>query len=296
MKDISYKMRRVGRGFSLAEVVASVTIGAMVLVAMLGIYRRAETSSAAIKRKLDSFRLPSEVLQRIAEDLDRIITTDSDTRIIVENKIIKGYPAARLTIQKTITGDKNRARQFETIVWQSSYDYENDANGLVLYRSHSGMALEDKLLDEKRADWEKAYPFVPICDGVTFFSIQVPKGEDFLNKWPGRTLPRGIVATISFAEPFETLEGTLDVPYEEKNTRTIAVDRTRKIKFIFVAAGQDDEEYSEEEEGEEAEEEEEDKEDEPEGIEDKEEATKDIEEGIKDGDKRSDRERKSGQR
>jgi hypothetical protein len=42
------------------------------------------------------------------------------------------------------------------------------------------------------------------------------------------------VATISFAEPFKTLTGTLDVPDTEKITRTIAIDRTRKIKFIFV--------------------------------------------------------------
>jgi hypothetical protein len=94
--------------------------------------------------------------------------------------------------------------------------------------------VEDKLLDEARASWEKDYSFVPICSGVTFFKVQVPKGEDFADSWKEASLPPGIVVTISFGEPFKTVMGPLDVPEEEKITRTIAVDRTRKINFKFV--------------------------------------------------------------
>jgi len=231
MKTITYRMRKQHRAFSLAEVLAALTIGAMVLVAVLGIYSRAENSATAITRKLDSSQLPSEVLQRIAEDLDRMITPGSDTRITVENKTEKGYPTARLTILNTIYDSKNNQQVFEQIIWQSSFD--NDANGLVLYRSHTGIALEDKLLDEQRKGWEKAFSFVPICTGVTFFKIQVPGEEDFLDKWTSVSLPRGIVVTISFAEPFKTLTGTWDVPDVEKITRTIAIGRTRKIRFTF---------------------------------------------------------------
>jgi len=230
-KNIQSKPLQRQLGFSLAEVLAALTIAAMVLVAVLGIYSRAETSAAAITRKLDESRLPSEVLQRIAEDLDRMVMPGSDTRITVENKIVKGYPTARLTILNTIYDSRNKKQAFEEIIWQSSFD--NDANGLVLYRSHTGIALEDKLLDEQRKSWEKAFSFVPICTGVTFFKIQVPGGKDFLDKWTSGSLPRGIVATISFAEPFKTLTGTWDVPDVEKITRTIAIGRTRKIRFIF---------------------------------------------------------------
>jgi prepilin-type N-terminal cleavage/methylation domain-containing protein len=37
------------KGFSLAEVLAALTIGAMILVTVLGIYSRAESSAAAIQ-------------------------------------------------------------------------------------------------------------------------------------------------------------------------------------------------------------------------------------------------------
>ena len=74
---------------------------------------------------------------------------------------------------------------------------------------------------------------MPVCAGVTFFKIQVPKGEDFLDRWASDSLPRGIVLTISFAEPYEALDGTFDVLDAEKTTRTIAIGRTRKIKFTI---------------------------------------------------------------
>ncbi|MHC4571351.1 MAG: PulJ/GspJ family protein [Planctomycetota bacterium] len=220
-------------GFSLAEVLAALTIGAMVLVATLSIYNRAERSAAAITRKLDSYRLPCEVLQRISEDLDEVFAAGSDTKITIENKLDHLYPTSRLTILKTIYDSKNNKQTFERIVWQSSYDYDNDTDSLVLYRGHSGIGVEDKLLDENKESWEREL-FVPVCTGVTFFKIQVPIGEDFQDKWTSSALPHGIVATISFAEPFKTLTGTLDVPDTEKITRTIAVDRTRKIKFTFA--------------------------------------------------------------
>jgi type II secretory pathway component PulJ len=217
--------------FSLAEVLVALTIGAMVLVAVLSIYSRAETSAAAITRKLDSSRLPSEVLQRIAEDLDRTAAPGADTKVTIENKFENGFSTARLTVLKTIYNSKNEKQTFERIVWQTNYD--NDANSLVLYRSHSGIALEDKLLDEQKEDWEKEL-FVPICTGVTFFKIQVPTGENFQDNWTSDSLPPGIVVTISFAEPFKTLAGILDVPEDEKVIRNIAIDRTRAIKFILV--------------------------------------------------------------
>lgn len=222
---------RTGLGFSLAEMLAALTIGAMVLVAVLGIYNRADNVTTAILHKLNSSQLPSEVLQRIAEDLDEIIAAGSDMRITIDNKYEKGFATARMIIRKTIYDSKNTEQTFEETIWQSSYDYDNDANSLVLYRSHRGIALEDKVLDAKRAGWESDYSFVPICDGVTYFGIEVPRGETFQDRWSGSSPPPGVRVTISFAEPFLTVRGTLDVPDAEKITRTIAIDRSRKINF-----------------------------------------------------------------
>ncbi|MHC4259562.1 MAG: PulJ/GspJ family protein [Planctomycetota bacterium] len=222
------------RGFSLGEVLAAMLIGAMVLVAVLSIYGRVENAAAGITRKLDSSKLPFEVLQRIAEDLDRIVAGNSDTKVTIENGYSESYATAKLTILKTYKDSGDKPQTFEEIIWIASYDYESDANGLVLYRSYSGIVSEDKLLDEQRASWEKDYPLVPICEGVTFFKIQIPKGDQLMERWASDSLPRGIVAIISFAEPFEGWDGTLDVPETEKITRTIAIDRTRSIRFTIV--------------------------------------------------------------
>lgn len=233
MKNIFYKISNHNRAFTLAEVLAALVIGTMVLIAVLGIYNRAERAAAAITRKLEGLRVPNEVLQRIAEDLDRVITHGADTKITIENKVTEGYQSARLRITKTIYDDKNKKETFEEIVWQSGYDFQSETDGLVLYRSHSGMTLEDKLLDEPRASVEKAFSFIPVCSGVTFFKIQVPSGDKFVNKWTSDKLPVGVVITISFAEPFETPSGALEVPEEQIITRSIAIDRTRKLRFII---------------------------------------------------------------
>ncbi|MBN2180438.1 MAG: prepilin-type N-terminal cleavage/methylation domain-containing protein [Sedimentisphaerales bacterium] len=221
----------VRKGFSLAEMLAAMTIGAMILVAVLGVYSRAERSAAAVRRKLGGSRLSSEVLQRIAEDLDKVISSETDTTIKIENKFKNGFPASKLTITRTIKDSADKERIFEEIVWQSLYDYESPVTGLVLYRGYSGMTLEDKVLDKNKDELELARA-VPICNGVTFFKIDALKDGSPVEKWDGPA-PSGITVAISFAEPFKGTGGNLDVLEEEKITRTIAIDRTRKINFVM---------------------------------------------------------------
>ncbi len=226
------------RGFSLAEVLAALMIGAMISVAVLGIYQRADRSAAAVMLKLDSSRLPSEILQRITEDLDTVISSSSAAKVIIENKFVNVAGAmlmatAKLTITDTIEDSRNRELKFKEIIWQSSYDVESPVDGLVLYRSHSGITWEDKVLDKAKEDWEREV-FVPICSGVTFFKIEAVTGIIRADRWNGAP-PPGIAVTISFAEPYKRVDGTFDVPDEEKITRTIALDRTRKIRFEIAA-------------------------------------------------------------
>ena len=225
---------RAMRGFSLAEVLAALTIGAMISVAVLGIYRRADRSAAAVIQRLDSFRLPNEVLQRIAEDLDALISSNPTATVTIENKLVnvagtKLLAAARLTITDTIEDNRNRELKFKEIIWQSSYDVTNPADDLILYRSYSGITWEDRVLDKNKEDWEREL-FVPICGGVTFFKIEAVTGNTRAQSWNSAP-PPGIAVTISFAEPYKRVDGTFDVPDEEKITRTIALDRTRKIRF-----------------------------------------------------------------
>jgi len=222
-------------GFSLAELLAAMTIGAMIMVSILAIYARAERSAAAVMSRLDNPRLAQEILQRITEDLDGVIASDSDAKITIDNKFDSLLPAAKLIITRTITDSKLREQTFEEITWQSSYDFEGFNDGLVLYRSYSGINMEDKVLDRQKDDAERAL-LVPICSGVTFFKIEAVTGKKPAEKWGGSP-PPGIAVTISFAEPFKTANGTYDVFEEDKITRTIAIDRTRKIKFAVEDGG-----------------------------------------------------------
>ncbi len=229
---------RAMRGFSLAEVLAALMIGAMISVAVLGVYTRADRSAAAVVQRLDSFRLPNEVLQRIAEDLDAVFSSGSTAKVIIENKLVnvagtKLLAAARLTITDTIEDSRNRELKFKEIIWQSSYDVASPADDLILYRSYSGITWEDKVLDKNKEDWERDL-FIPICGGVTFFKIEAVTGTIKAERWNGAP-PPGIAITISFAEPYKKVDGTFDVPDEEKITRTIALDRTRKIRFEIEA-------------------------------------------------------------
>lgn len=228
MKKASNKFTEP-QGFSLAEVLTALVIASMVLVTVLGIYSRAESVSATITRSFENARLPCEILQRIAEDLDRMIASDASTKVTINNKFVKGYPTAQLTITKTIVDSRKSMKVFEQIIWQTNYDY--DADGLILYRQRTSEVglLEDKLLDEERENWEQEL-FIPICEGITFFKIQALRNEQVMEKWNG-PLPPGIEVAISFAEPFKALDNTWDVYEEQKFTRIIAVDRTRKLKF-----------------------------------------------------------------
>ena len=220
-------------GFSLAEMLATLAIGAIILVAVLGVYNRALSASAAITEKIDRSKLPSEVIQRIAEDLDNIMTSGLDTTINIQNKTELGYQSAKMVIEKSFYDNKNEKQTFEKIVWQTSYDYESNTPGLILYRSYSGMALEDKLLDKQKEDWEREF-FIPLTNGVTLFNIQAVKNDKPQDNWQSNSLPNAVIVTISFAEPFEMLNGNLVVPDTEKTKRTIAIDRTRRIAFGYV--------------------------------------------------------------
>jgi prepilin-type N-terminal cleavage/methylation domain-containing protein len=227
-----FKILAQQNGFSLAEMLAALAISSMVLVAVLSVYSRAENAAAGVTRRLDSISLPAEILQRIAEDLDRMAGTSSGAKITIESKTVRGLQTAKLVISTAFYNKENKEQTFEEIVWQGNYDYEADS-GLILYRSHSGITVEDKLLDNQKENWEKEL-FVPICAGLTFFKIEARTDGGPVSEWTNPSLPQGITITVSFAEPFKRLDGTMDVPEAEKISRTVSVNKGRKIKFEIV--------------------------------------------------------------
>jgi Tfp pilus assembly protein PilV len=253
-------------GFSLIEALVALMTAAMTLVVVFAIYDRAQRASASITQKLDSYILPSEILQKIAEDLDRVAAPGSNAAITVVNNYQNGLPAAQLTISSQVVDKDNNKKTLEKVVWQTDYDLATGR--LILYRSHSGLIWEDNLLDKaQRADWSPDRQlFVPLCTGISYFRVQVPEPQNlvqkadalasqfsqtkqtsqfqeqaepeeqkFLDAWSQNQLPPAILVTISFADPIENRGvGGAEVPDEQKIKRMIVIDRSKKMNFVYV--------------------------------------------------------------
>lgn len=222
---------RFCKGYSLGEMLAALVIGAMVLIAILEVYGRANRAAEAVLNRIETPALGAEVLQLIAEDLDGVVGADDNVTVQIRNGFDNGFITAELIIRRTLKDAANKDETLEEITWRAGYDYDSSVPGLVIYRSHAGVGLEDKLLDAKRERWESNYPFIPICRGVTYFRIEVPKGDGAVDQWSDPSPPSGVRVMLSFAQPYETVRGTLDVLDEQKVSRTIAVDRIRAIRF-----------------------------------------------------------------
>jgi prepilin-type N-terminal cleavage/methylation domain-containing protein len=217
-------------GFTLAEVLAAMVIGSMVLIAVLTVYSRAQRCAAAVTRSLNESRRPYEVLQLIAEDLDKMISNDSNINAVMAERYVNNYMAAILMIDVNYKDGANKDQKYEQLIWQCNTNYESDANDMVLYRYYEGIAPEDKLLDRNK-DISERNVYVPICRGVTYFGIDIYTGQEEPVPVLPRGTPLGVTLTISFAEPFKDLDGHYDVPENQKYSRTITFDKSRNIKF-----------------------------------------------------------------
>jgi Tfp pilus assembly protein PilV len=257
------------KGFSLIEALVALVTAVMTLAVVFAIYDRARRASDSITQKLDSSSLQAEILQRIAEDIDRIAGPGADAAITIANSFQSGLPAAQLTISSRISDKDGRQQVLEKVVWQT--DYDRPTGRLILYRSHSGLIWEDTLLDrEQRADWTPDRQlFVPLCTGISYFKVEVPQPQNFISQWndPNRQtaaarqnrydqkveeqkfldiwnqpqLPPAILITISFAAPIEgRVVGGAEVPDDQKIKRTIMIDRSKKMNFVYVPLAQRD--------------------------------------------------------
>ena len=234
MKRNSKKRHCFGMsGFTLAEAVATLVIAVMIMVAAIGIYTAVKRSEAAINRRLEGGFVALEILQRIAEDIDRLALPSSDVTMTIKNKTeAGGYKSAQMIIESKIYDKDNKPQTFEKITWQSRLD--PDMNSLVVYRAHGGYTLEDKMLDEPKEKYERER-FIPICSGVTVFSIETVSDNNTTGQvWESQSLPPAVKVSVSFAAPQQDLTGNLAVPEEEIKTRTVVIDRFKQLNYQFI--------------------------------------------------------------
>jgi prepilin-type N-terminal cleavage/methylation domain-containing protein len=226
------------RGFSLIEILTVLTLSAMILTAVILIYNRVRNSAAAITARLNKQGLPDEILQKIAEDIDRLAAPGFDSSISIRNKEDAGYNSAQLVIENRYYGNSQVANIYERVVWQSSYDPFLDQ--MILYRSHGGLNLEDKLVDEVRSGEGKPEMFVPVCSGLTYFGIFALTGRETeeqepASSWQKQTMPNGILLGLSLEPMTQMEDGSFVLPEESIVYRAVAVDRTRSISYKFTA-------------------------------------------------------------
>ncbi|MBU1518162.1 MAG: hypothetical protein KJ757_07755 [Planctomycetes bacterium] len=221
------------RGFTLAEAIATLAIAAMIMTAVVGIYMGVKRAESSINKRLEDGFLAMEIVQRVADDIGKVALPGSDVTMSVKNKLdIGGYKVSQMIIESKIYGKDNKPKTFEKIIWQSRVDI--DANGLVVYRSHSGYAMEDKMLEEPKERYEREL-FIPICSGATLFSIEAVRDGNPIEMWESATLPPAVKISISFADREQDLLGNAIVPEEAVNTRTVVIDRFKQIPYQFIA-------------------------------------------------------------
>ena len=240
-KIIRYSHCPNANGFSLLEIMAVLTIVAMVAISALAVFNRARRASASISDRLNRSDTSMEVLQRIAEDLDRLVKPGYDIKVTIANKIENRFPKSQLTIESKIYDKDSKPVIFEKVIWQSQYDEFEESQ--VLYRAHFGINLDDKILSIEEAQKEEIdrRPFVPVCTGMTLFEFTIPREplpnqpqREPLQQWTGNSPPPAITVLMSFLPPTELATGEFVFLEEDVEMRTIAIDRTRKIRFVFV--------------------------------------------------------------
>lgn len=217
-------------GMSLAEIMGVLLIASMILAAVLGLYGRAHAAAQSVLLRLEASQQPAEVLQLLTEDFDALVAAGSETRVrLLPPKFRQGYLLNRLEIRRHYLDEEGEEQLLESIIWQSDVDLVTQR--LTLYRAHQGEILQDRLLDRERPERDSFYPFVPVCTGLSHFQFEIPQGENLVDVWEEQLLPPGFRVTLSFADPYISPRGEVTVPEESLVRRTIAVDRTRPIRF-----------------------------------------------------------------
>ncbi|MHC5145747.1 MAG: PulJ/GspJ family protein [Planctomycetota bacterium] len=225
---MSHCQEKYERAFTLVETIVVLMLGSLILMAVLGVYGRVRANGSAILGRLQQHRLQSEILQKIAEDIDRLAAPGFEATIRFQNKLNNGYYSAQLILESSYYGNDNKKDIYEKIEWRTAYDPAHDT--LTLYRMHEGLNVEDKVLG---VDPEQP-PYIPVAQGVTFFELKARQGETVLGAWSSDALPKAVQVGLSFAWPQELSDGSVGVAEEDIFFRTVAVDRTRLIPYQFV--------------------------------------------------------------
>jgi prepilin-type N-terminal cleavage/methylation domain-containing protein len=224
--------------FTLVETMVALVIGAMVVTATLAVYQRVRTASVVIVEQMSRHRLQNEILQKMAEDIDRLAAPGFEATMKFANRTLRGnnevsYASAELVLTNSYYGNNDQKLLYEEVVWRTAYDPVEDT--MILYRMHRGLNAEDPLFvgDESRR------MYIPVAAGVTFFELRTQHGENILAAWTSDKLPKAVRIGLSFAEPVLLDGGGVGVADDDIVYRTVAVDRSRIIPYELMKVNLD---------------------------------------------------------
>jgi len=219
-------------GFTLAETLAALVIAMLIMSAAVAVYSTVRKAETSIDKRLKEGFTAAEILQRIAEDIDRLALPSSDITMSIKNKLdVEGFKISQMLIESKYYDKDNKPQTFEKIIWQSRV--AADGNQLIIYRAHSGYSMEDKMLEENKEKYQREM-YIPVCSGATMFAIEATDGNTTSENWTNTELPQAVKISISFEPRLQDALGNLTVSEESVRTRTVAVNRFRQIPYTFV--------------------------------------------------------------
>ena len=233
-------MRKNVKAFSLVELLTALFIVSILVISLTTIYDSSIMAITAIDEKLEDGFDAVNILHLIVDDVARVSSLDTDTTFALKSKTVDGVMVYRLEIIGKIYDNDGKEMEYKKIVWQSDYDYLNGTT--TLYRCEAGMGVQDPLLGTQQRKNVGREIFVPVCFGLTHFTIQVPSGsaikgnelEQYADSWEEDGMPGGIIIEMSFAAPVEYITGEVEVPLEDRVSRRISVNRSRQYRFEFI--------------------------------------------------------------
>lgn len=234
-------MRKSSGGFSLVELLTALFIVCILVIALTVIYDASIKTLSVISVKLEKGLTSSEIMRLIVDDIVKVSSGDSDTSFSLKTKMFNNVALYRFEIISKIYDNTGKELFYRKVIWQS--DYDSNTGTISLYRCMGGMAVEDPILSTQAKENPDTDIFVPVCRGLTYFTVQVPQVQDtpegpivnYVDQWASDEMPGGVAVTLSFTPPVEYVTGQVEVPVEDRTVETVSVNRSKQYKFQFVA-------------------------------------------------------------
>ncbi len=235
-------MRKICRdGFALVELLTALFIVCILVIALTTIYDASTRAIASINQRIEKGASTSEIMQLIVDDITKASSAGTDTTFTLKSKLAGGAVLYRFEVASKIYDNTGKELIYQKVIWQSDVDLFTGT--MSLYRCAGGMMPSSPVASEQAKENPQSDIFVPICQGLTYFTIKVPQIQDtpqgqvvdYLDQWSNPEMPGGVVVELSFELPVEYVTGETEVLPEDRLVESISINRSKEYKFQFVA-------------------------------------------------------------